>query len=59
MKYPPNYDKYTLNEKIIYAEGWNNAIREAAKLAKTSKGYPTTVSQNILKLDVSLKATDD
>lgn len=29
---------------------WNTAIEAAAKLAETSKGYPTTVSQNILKL---------
>lgn len=31
-------------------EVWNAAIETAAKLAETSKGYPTTVSQNILRL---------
>jgi hypothetical protein len=29
---------------------WNEAIEAAAKLAETSKGYPTTVSENILRL---------
>ena len=48
-----------LNEAIIYAKGWNDAIRAAAKLAETSKGYPTTVSEKILKLDKSIQACDD
>jgi hypothetical protein len=59
MKKEKKYNDYTLDEKIIYAKGWNAAIKEAAKLAETSKGYPTTVSQNILKLDKSIQACDD
>lgn len=59
MKSEKKYDDYSLNEKIIYAKGWNDAVRAAAKLAETSKGYPTTVSQNILKLDRSIQACDD
>lgn len=48
-----------LDEAIIYAKGWNDAIQAAAKLAETSKGYPTTVSEKILKLDKSIQAIDD
>lgn len=42
----PNDDKQNEYEKEI----WNAAIEEAAKLAQSSKGYPTPVSENIRKL---------
>jgi hypothetical protein len=70
MKYPPNYDSYTLNEKIIYAKGWNAAIKEASWLALNhsrwigSSNYANIIdnkeiSSKISKLDVSMSATDD
>lgn len=40
----------TEEESVFEKEIWNRAIEEAAKLAETSKGYPTSVSQNILRL---------
>lgn len=40
----------TEKESVFEKEVWNRAIEAAAKLAETSKGYPTTVSQNILRL---------
>lgn len=42
----PN-DDYKNEEEVRI---WNAAIEEAAKLAETSKGYPTEVSENIRKL---------
>jgi len=33
-----------------YVEGWNAAIEAAAKIAETSKGYPTFKSEEIRKL---------
>ena len=70
MIYPKGYENYTLNEKIIYAKGWNAAIQCAAKIAKEhsrwigSDNYANPIdnleiSNKIKKLDVSMKATDD
>ena len=70
MIYPKGYENYTLNEKIIYAKGWNAAIQSAAKIASEhsrwigSSNYANTIDNKdienkIKQLDVSMKATDD
>lgn len=52
----------TLNDKIIYARGWNDAVRAAAAIALKSEpdyGAPHYIAEEILKLDRSMQACDD
>lgn len=50
-----------LNEKIIYARGWNDAIRSAALIASNYVGQdaPQYIAKQISELDKSMKACDD
>ena len=58
MKSEKKYDDYSLNEKIIYAKGWNDAVRAAAKICEEF-GTIITVQEAIEKLDRSIQACDD
>lgn len=58
MEFEKKYKDYSLNEKIIYAKGWNEAIRAAAKICQ-HHGVIITVQEAIEKLDRSIQACDD
>lgn len=50
----------TLNDKIIYAKGWNDAIRAAmAQYATWTTENPALVLSKLRELDRSMQATDD
>jgi len=48
------YKDYNLNEKIIYAKGYNQAIRDAVNMFKDKR----TIDR-LLMLDKSVPVTDD
>lgn len=55
------YEDYTLDEKLIYARGWNAAITKALQVmhkAAESKDI-RSVMLEVLELDKSMQATDD
>lgn len=57
------YNDYTLDEKLIYAKGWNAAIEAAAKVvdqANRDGPYQAIMSATeIIKLYKSIQACDD
>jgi hypothetical protein len=63
------YNDYTLDEKLIYAKGWNAAVKASAKIVETkfnNHGWnyhlPSVgreMAHDILKLDKSIQACDD
>ncbi len=55
-----HYKDYTLDEKIIYAKGWNAAIEAATETAKINQyKNPYNMLKEIRKLDKSIQAYDD
>ncbi len=58
-------DIANLNDRVIYARGWNDAVRAAAKTARfhsveePALSVARIIAVNIEKLDLSMQATDD
>ena len=52
-----------LNEAVVYAKGWNDAVEAAAKIAEGNHSLSplkdVEIARAIRELDRSLKACDD
>ncbi len=64
MSESPKLTSAQLNDKIIYARGWNDAVRAAAKTARFHSVEEPAISTakiiavNIEKLDLSMQACE-
>lgn len=50
LTYQQIQDKIDNNQNPNVQEVWNAAVEAAAKLAESSKGYPTPISERIREL---------
>jgi hypothetical protein len=54
-------ETWSLNEKMIYSIGWNDAVKAALKLIERydDEGFTTNTYDAVAKLDLSMQACDD